>query len=191
MPLPIVITAETSGARAALTRLGNAAPLAVTRALNRTIEQVETVAIRAIAQDTGLQQKTVRKALHKTLATFDNLTATFTIRGRPLSLVALGARQTTTGVSYRVRGSQTSIPHAFLATMPSGHRGVFLRTGIFGRRNNPKLERIAERFGPSLGEVVQNQPAIIDAIAARATERFPPNLDHEISFLSRQLRLAA
>lgn len=34
-------------------------------------------------------------------------------------------------------------PGSFVATMPNGFRGIFHRTGKFGRRGNPRLERIA------------------------------------------------
>jgi hypothetical protein len=34
--------------------------------------------------------------------------------------------------------------------MPSGHRGVFRRTGRYGRRGKPYLERIKELWGPTI-----------------------------------------
>jgi len=41
------------------------------------------------------------------------------------------------------RAGKYSFPGSFVATMPNGFRGIFRRTGKFGRRGNPRLERIA------------------------------------------------
>lgn len=52
------------------------------------------------------------------------------VRGKAISLAAYPHRQTKRGVSVEVnRGKRTLIKSAFLATMKSGHRGVFVRTG--------------------------------------------------------------
>lgn len=40
------------------------------------------------------------------------------------------------------RAGRHVFPGAFVATMPNGFRGIFRRTGRFGRRGNPRLERI-------------------------------------------------
>jgi len=76
----------------------------------------------------------------------------------PTPLADFGARQTSKGVSVLIykNGSRTLIQGAFLATMKSGHRGVFERTGEFGRRGNPKLEKIAERFGPKISNAFKD-----------------------------------
>jgi hypothetical protein len=48
----------------------------------------------------------------------------------PMPLFAFGARQTKRGVSVEVnRGKRTIIPGTFIATMKSGHTGVFYRQG--------------------------------------------------------------
>jgi hypothetical protein len=52
------------------------------------------------------------------------------VRGEPVPLVAYPHRQTKAGVSVEVnRGKRTLIAHAFVATMKSGHVGVFRRRG--------------------------------------------------------------
>lgn len=52
------------------------------------------------------------------------------VSGEPVPLVAYPHRQTAKGVSVEVnRGKRTLIKGAFVATMKSGHEGVFRRTG--------------------------------------------------------------
>ena len=43
-----------------------------------------------------------------------------------------------------IKGQKKQFPHAFLAKMKSGHVGVFVRKGTFGRQGNPNLEKIKE-----------------------------------------------
>lgn len=53
-----------------------------------------------------------------------------TVSGKPVPLVAYPNRQTTKGVTVEVnRGKRTLLKGAFLATMTSGHKGVFRRVG--------------------------------------------------------------
>jgi hypothetical protein len=52
------------------------------------------------------------------------------VSGEPVPLIAYPARQTKKGVSVEVnRGKRTLVKGAFIATMKSGHRGVFRRRG--------------------------------------------------------------
>jgi hypothetical protein len=63
------------------------------------------------------------------------------VRGTPVPLTAYPHRQTKKGVSVEVnKGKRTLIKSAFIATMTSGHRGIFLRRGA-------KRLPIDERFG--------------------------------------------
>lgn len=52
-------------------------------------------------------------------------------KGRSLGVVESPARQVAKGLSIKIRkkGGRTLIRNAFIATMPSGHRGVFVRRG--------------------------------------------------------------
>jgi hypothetical protein len=90
------------------------------------------------------------------------------------------------GVSYKLAGAGGRLPHAFIATMRSGHRGVFERSPG-GKRRGPKPERsqlpIHEKFGPSIAVVFQHQ---IPVGEARRAEVLVKNVQHEIEFaLSR------
>jgi hypothetical protein len=79
-------------------------------------------------------------------------------------------------VSYRLRGSRGRIPSAFIATMASGH------TGVFARKTKKRLP-IQELFGPSLGRVfAKYRPQGV----ARVLETFQKNFDHELAFAKSQ-----
>lgn len=88
------------------------------------------------------------------------------LSGAPVPLIAYPARQTRKGVSVEVnRGKRTLIPGAFIATMRSGHVGVFRRRGksrlpikeLLGSRpvdallHEGESEAVAERGAASFG----------------------------------------
>ena len=88
------------------------------------------------------------------------------VSGTPVPLVAYPARQTRKGVSVEVnRGKRTLVKHSFIATMKSGHKGVFRRRGtarlpieeLRGSRpvdallHKGEADAVAERGGRSFG----------------------------------------
>lgn len=87
------------------------------------------------------------------------------VSGEPVPLVAYPHRQTKKGVSVEVnRGKRTLVKGAFVATMKSGHQGVFKRKGtarlpireLLGSRpidallHKGEADAVAERGGRSL-----------------------------------------
>lgn len=186
--MQIEITAETGTAMERLSTLGTEIPRALTRALNRTLSEANTAAARALAEDTGLSQSRVKQNLIATKATFDTLAATLTLSGRRIPLLDFGARQTNKGVSYRIGAKgRGTVLHAFLATMASGHEGVFARRPwAVSRRMGPGVYHglpIVELHGPSLTHVAQ-KPEIQEAVVGRIVEAFPKNLEHEVDYIT-------
>jgi hypothetical protein len=59
--------------------------------------------------------------------------------GGTIPLIEYGAIQTPSGVSVSVKDFPSAVRHAFIATMPSGHRGVYIRESgeQFGGRFRP------------------------------------------------------
>ncbi|WP_080436323.1 hypothetical protein [Burkholderia ubonensis] len=82
----------------------------------------------------NLKAGTIRKTLSATRATPARLIAALTATGRPIPLINYGARQTTKGVTVRVKNGSKTLRHAFIATMASGHIGVFERVGTGHKR---------------------------------------------------------
>ncbi len=83
------------------------------------------------------------------------------------------AKQTTQGVSYRGENSQRQfIPHAFIATLKSGHRGVFKR---LGKSRLP----ICELQGVSIQKIFL-KPFVQAVMEAQAKNRWTDYLLHEL-----------
>lgn len=160
-------------------------PYAIARGINRSAGSAQTVAVRELSRDLGARAKDVRDNLRLKPARAQDLSATLTATGRRIPLISFHARGPEPsrgrgrGVTYRIRGGPQRLPHAFIATMRSGHRGVFRRAEV---RRLP----IIELFGPSIPLVFARR-AIRNAILGRYAEVLPGNLKHEIEFELRRL----
>lgn len=102
---------------------------ALSSALNKTASRARTAAARAIRDQYQLSSRAVRNAIRIKRSNYQTLTATMLVEGKPFPVMAFGARQNKSGVSFRLKGRRVMIPHAFIATMSSGHKGVFARGG--------------------------------------------------------------
>jgi len=153
------------------------------RAMNRAIASGRTAMVREIARDTGLKAGDVRDALPIRDATIERAEAAFRAGLTRIPLIYFKAkapepsRGKGRGVSYALTGSRNRIPNAFIATMRSGHRGVFARKAT-------KRLPIAELYGPSLGHVfAKYRPLGL----ARTREAFDTAFAHELDrLLSKQ-----
>jgi hypothetical protein len=136
--------------------------------------------VRAIAEDLGIKQGDVRKAILVRPAVSNSLvaqmSASLEARGARLPLIAFRARAGRGGVRARLPGGAGLYPHAFIATMPSGHVGVFQRKGL------PRLP-IVQLHGPSIPKVFERH---IPAGLARGQEQLVKNLVHELRFAVQQ-----
>ena len=162
-----------------LRMLGDRAPVAIARAINRTVSSERTQAKRAIAADTGLRSKDVDSALQVENATPARLSAFLTVSGRRIPLIGFGARGLEPsrgrgkGVSYRLPQGRSRHAQAFIARMKTGHRGVYVRT-------TPRRLPIIELFGPSLPKVFEEK--YLGTAPERAQATLAANLTHEISY---------
>jgi hypothetical protein len=151
-------------------------PAAIKRALARTTTTTKTAMAKAMREDTYLSSRFIKDEIKvETQAG----AAALVVQGRRIPLISFGARGPEPsrgkgrGVSWRNPGSPRSRdPHAFIATMSSGHRGVFKRTGT-GRTP------IVELHGPSLVRVFEKY---MDLGAEAANAALAKNLKHEISY---------
>jgi len=120
---------------------------ATIRALNRAGDQSVTAANREIRRVYTISAAFARRQIRVVnRASKGRLYFTIRIFSRRIPLAEFRPRQTQRGVSVAIkRGSRKLIPRAFLATMPSGHVGVFAR--IYGKeRPDPQF-----RFGSGSG----------------------------------------
>lgn len=87
---------------------------ALRRAVNHTGDKAKTVVIRTLAEQTGLKQKVIRKAVKVMRANFSSLEYVMTTRGGEISLKFFGARETRRGVSAAPFGNRQLFAGAFM-----------------------------------------------------------------------------
>ena len=108
--------------------------------------------------------------------------------GRPITLINYGARQTKSGVRVRVKNGPTVFHHAFIVTMPNGHRGVFERIGKTHKKvkvGNKILRTglpIKELYGPSIPQGLNNK-IVTAALMKLIREKFPAIYAHELKYV--------
>jgi hypothetical protein len=156
-------------------------PGAVSRALDRTAVTAKAVAARLISADMGLAVGAAKKAIKVTKsASSVDLSAPY----KRIPLIDFGAkgpepsRGRGHGVSYRLPTGRGRLAHAFISTMPSGHRGVFERVPGKFMKQTPNRQAIGEKFGPSIGRVFEK---VLPAVEEQAQEALVKNLSHEIN----------
>jgi hypothetical protein len=164
---------------------------ATVRTLNKVATTIRATASREIRNaGYGLKAATIKNQLTIKRAIRGNLVAMVIASGRPIPLIEYNARQTAKGVSVLVKEGRKIIAHAFIATMPSGHTGVFIRKGKDHRKkvlNGRTLWTglpIQELFGPGVPKAFGNQ-VVIDALKKVVADRFPTVLSQEIAFARR------
>lgn len=172
-----------------LARLKDRMPKAVARSLNRAAVSARAAMVPAVAADMGVKATVVREAIAIRQATPSALVSRVAARGKPIPLIHFNARGPEPtrgrgrGVTYRSKVGKGVIEDAFIATMQSGHRGVFKRVGTSVRKSRgawSKNLRITELHGPSVPHVfAKHYPLGI----ARGEESLRQNLKHEISYL--------
>lgn len=168
---------------------------AVPRALNKLAEQAKTLSSKEIrSAGYTIKAKTVKEQIVIVKATASTMTAIVKVRGKPVPLMEFNARQTKAGVSVKVKGARKVIKGAFIATMPTGHVGVFTRTPSSRYKRVRKGTKtqwtqlpIKELYGPSLPAIWSNQ-VIQAALLKMIKQKFPEVLRHEIEFLRLKLR---
>jgi hypothetical protein len=186
---------------ATLDGIKNGTERALMRSINKTIPGVSTDAAKAAAQRINLAQKIIKKGFKTQLATMGNCNGSWKSMGKPVPLINYGARQTKTGVTFQVLkgGGRALLKHAFIATMGSGHQGVFWRTPrSFPPSSKPHLTPlpwktlpkyirlpIKELFGPKVEDTLSMQ-AIFDDLKDKAQERFMAAMEHETDYLLQQ-----
>lgn len=187
--LKLDVRADVRGITSSLTRYIGDQQKAVIRALNKTAEQARTAASQEVrSAGYNIKASAIKKSFSIKRASSGNLVVTLKATGRPIGLINYGARQTKSGVSVQVKSGRKVLRHAFIATMPSGHKGVFERTGKQHKKviRNGKILRtglpIKEMFGPSIPQSLANE-AVEKALVAKIRQKFPQVLKHELAFI--------
>ena len=183
--MPILL--NTSDLERGIDVLAKKFPQAIRRSLQRAAVSGRQEIVGDMSADTGLPVNKVRDAV-KVVVKSDSQVNLEVQSGR-IPLIDFGARGPEPsrgmgrGVTYRnPGGSRNRAPHAFIATMPSGHRGVFERIGT-QHKIGPGGKRtglpIRELMGPSLVKVFLK---FMPRAEERAREALTENLRHEIDY---------
>ena len=184
----------------ALARLGNqigaagqAAPMALARAINHTGAKARTQMVRALVPQTGLKRRTIVKALKESKASAGALTYAIKSHGGNIRLKHFGARETRQGVSAAPWGKRSVYAHTFMkagwwpkrVTKGNWNGQVFERAGsktqtehlTKGRGNMDRFTLVRSGlFIPD--EMVQGASAA--AFNATAAADLPARLEHEL-----------
>jgi hypothetical protein len=157
--------------------------------INEGLTTGRKVARQQICKDWNLKSARVNKELTNfKRASNDHLIAIVQAKGRPISLVHYGAKfkrgkrlksgrwSKTGGVTVSVkRGQKLRMPHAFIATMPNGARGVFQRSSkARGSIKNRASITIASMF---------NQPEVMTPTLTAIDKRLIERFDHHLTRL--------
>jgi hypothetical protein len=176
------LTLDSADAQRRIGELGSKAPRIIARALNRSITSARAAMAGVVARDMGLKVGDVREKIRLREASPNDLRATLYASAKPLPLIDFKAtgpvpsRGRGRGVSAVMKGARQRYPNAFIAIMPTGHKGVFARRG---KNRLP----IRELFGVSIAYVFKKHESVG---LERAKEQLAKNLAHEFQFeLSR------
>ena len=183
----ITVKADISSALEKFGMVEDEAKKAIVRALNRAAKSVQVQAAREIREaGYNLKASRIKKALTVRQANANVLQAGIRAIGRPISLYEYGARSTSKGVSVNVKGGRKLIKHAFIATMPTGHTGVFMRKpGVIQGKRGKMIQARAlghELFGPAIPSMFVSE-IVTRAMTSKLNEQFPKELDHELGRL--------
>ena len=178
---------------------------ACNEAVNRTMITFVNRASRAVWETLNMKLRDVKSQFKQRKSSVKNGAAAETYlsrQGIPLmgymttaQILAGYKHKGSKGISVRARtsGEIEKHPHWFVATMSSGHTNVFERTGTFGRRGNPKHEKIKQKFGPTVIGVLANAEdteggggTILDAAEGESAEVLANNLASQLDrFLAK------
>lgn len=163
--------------------LGQDGPKAVNRALNRTGDMARTQVVRALAKQTGLPQKTIRKAVKVKRSSWQSLEYTLSSSGGDVSLKYFKARETRKGVTAFVRGERELFAGSFIKGGSFARGRVALSMGghVFQRiGGRTELERLKSGVFIPI-EMVEGATAA--AFEGVVVDVLPRRLDHEINRL--------
>ena len=164
-----------------LAGIPRAMPRVMSRGLNRTATQARTLTSRCLSKRTGLKVGAVRKSTKIYKATYSRWRAAIAMNNRKIPLIRFKAKQTKKGVTYKDYATRmrTLITHAFIAVMPSGHRGVFLRETV-------KRLPITEQKGPSLMDIFSGARDEAAGIQRESAAKLAKNIHDQVQLILRR-----
>jgi hypothetical protein len=136
MAIQIDLKIDTSKINAFLAGLpDNVLQKATARSLNRTMLTIRQITRVDIASKLKIKSSELTKGLEiveraKSNQPVEDQQAVMRVSGKPQSLMNFRPQQTPLGVNVNIKGTTKLIRHAFIATMPNGGAGVFIRKNL-------------------------------------------------------------
>lgn len=156
-------------------------------ALNKVAAKARTEAVRAITDRYNVKASDVRKMVEIQSATANKLEALIVVRHtKRMPYIKFPAKQLQSGTVVRVRSDRSTIVrHAFIQTMQSGHKGVFIRKGekrrmTRGASVGKMRQPIVEMAGPRISTMYKTSGAI-DRVKETGKKLYEV-LKHELQF---------
>jgi hypothetical protein len=155
--MPVILKIDDRNMRKFIRTMPQASARSQARALNKAITQTRTKAAREVAEKRNILVGRAKREMRIQRATFTRPEAAIIARGDPIPVMDVkGAkRQTKRGVVAKIEGKGKGKPHlfegAFIAVMPSGHKGVFKRRG------NKRLPIIEEKLPSIASTMIQDE----------------------------------
>ena len=161
-------------------------------ALNKTAKQTKVLASKHIRQGYNIKKKDVDSGIGITLARQvlqaklygkrHHKVTGFTKSRESIPLTYFNAKQNKKGVRVRVRKKIQTKPGAFIATMPQGHKGVFVRkkTAEWNPTRKSTLP-IKELTGPSVRSLFASTVNMKE-MKNFAETKFPVIYRHELRY---------
>lgn len=187
----ITVTVQDDKVQRLLTDLKGKSKRIIADAVNKTIENTKTQAIRKVADESRAQQKYVRKATKVKKASYSKPVAILSMSSRRLPVTAFKARQTKKGITFVGRnGRRELVPRAFIqrAASKRNWRGAWMRkfsrtgsaTGLDyagrGRRGRLPLRKLK---AVSVGHVMF-APSILNHLHNTISTRWQINIHQAI-----------
>lgn len=157
---------------------------AMARAVNRTTRSIHGKVIRAVAKQSSIPLKIVRKSVRMSLAAHQGegaIQGVVYATGSPLSLKHFNARQFAFGVRAKVFGETRRYPSAFIYAGNFRSGNPVANGHVFQRVGKARLP-IEKLTGPSVPEeLVRGESA--HAFSTTASSMLPARIAHELGRL--------
>lgn len=175
-------------------------PKVAARAVNRAADTAKSISLRTITGILNLKRSDISQAsspgwkAHRfgtvnvhPRASEARPIAQMNITGRRIPVYRFGGRQQPIGASWQIGkgGGRKFVAGTFVATMRSGHTGIFIRHEKKGGGNASGALRVGrlpiyELLGPSLPKAAEDFPPLLRAFDIDVSEVLERRLAHEV-----------
>lgn len=183
---------------------------AIASALNRVSAMGKTKASAQIRARYRIKKQDLDKRMGTNKASYKHLRAQIWSHGVPIPVHLFKYKQMKKGVRVTILGRTSVIPHAFVATMRNGHKGVFARghygpSGFIHRTSRSTRGRYHRKKGSTGRMQLQNDlpitqlttvsqgpmfshPTVIEPVMHRVEDMLGVRIAHELDVLLRGIR---